>query len=338
MDLLLISIDSLRLDYVWQTNSSIRTPRFAQLTRNFRFYEQLFSVSSATRPVHTSLFTGLYPFEHGILGQNSPSMRPGLANLFTLFQHKGYAVGGFSEACDIFTGLDFASWIKTSGPDITRSARSFMQHHHGLPQYLFLHYWDAHTPYGAADGRAYGETARLLENGQHHIVIQRYTRALEHLFDFKLTPLLSQLDLEQWCVIIFSDHGESWTLEEPYHGMTLKNSVLRVPLYVHIPRTGISPLPRNLLSIIDLFPTLVNLFELPVDYRGYGRDIRQEDKPDYYLAQIHPLPGQDDLLSVVTVMSKSSGHVYLRDKEPRMQSLTGGRRLILILPPERFSQ
>ena len=46
----------------------------------------------------------------------------------------------------------------------------------------------------------------------------------------------------------------------------------------------------------------------------------------------------DDLLSVVTVMSKSSGHVYLRDKEPRMQSLTGGRRLILILPPERSSQ
>ena len=292
MNLLLISIDSLRLDHVSRTNPRIHTPRFDQLVRDFRFCERLFSVSSATRPVHTTLFTGFYPFEHGVLGQSFPRMRPGLPHLFELFQRQNRAIGGFSEAPTVFAGLDFAPWI-----EVLSAARinAFLQRHRKIPQFLFLHYWSAHTPYGAPDGKAFGETARLLESGQHHIVQERYARAVENVFEGNIAPLLAQLDLQQWCVIILSDHGESWTAEEPYHGVTLRNAVLRVPLYIHIPHTGMAPLPRPLLSIVDLFPTLVNLFELPADYQGFGRDIRQEDGPAWYLAQIHPIPGQDDL-------------------------------------------
>jgi hypothetical protein len=41
----------------------------------------------------------------------------------------------------------------------------------------------------------------------------------------------------------------------------------------------------------------------------------------------------DDLLSVVTVLAKSSGHVYLRDKEPNLAAIRPGRRVVLLLPP-----
>ncbi len=30
-------------------------------------------------------------------------------------------------------------------------------------------------------------------------------------------------------MVLCSDHGESWTADEPYHGRSLRNSVLRVP-------------------------------------------------------------------------------------------------------------
>ena len=295
MNLLLISIDSLRLDYVSHTNASLQTPRFDELARQLHFFDRLFSPSSATRPVHASLFTGLYPFEHGILGQGSANMRSGLPHLFELLQNQGYACAGFSEARTIFEGLDFASWIGDLGPDPTSQVGRILQKNHPAPQCLFLHFWSTHTPYGAADDRAYGETARLLASGQHHIVRQRYTHAVENLFEKKIAPLLSRLELQRWCIFIFGDHGESWTREEPYHGMTLRNSVLRVPFYYHIPGLGMLHLERPLLSLIDLFPTLVNIFKLEVDYKGWGRDIRAQGKSPHYLAQIHPLPGGDDL-------------------------------------------
>ena len=48
---MLVSIDSLRLDWVARTNAAIATPRFDRASAGFRFSDRMFSVSSATRPV-----------------------------------------------------------------------------------------------------------------------------------------------------------------------------------------------------------------------------------------------------------------------------------------------
>jgi hypothetical protein len=42
----------------------------------------------------------------------------------------------------------------------------------------------------------------------------------------------------------------------------------------------------------------------------------------------------DDLLSIATVLSKSSGRVYLRDKAPNLSQIKPGRRVVLIVPDE----
>lgn len=39
-----------------------------------------------------------------------------------------------------------------------------------------------------------------------------------------------------------------------------------------------------------------------------------------------------DLLTIITILAKSSSRVYLRDKEPNLSSIVAGRRLILLLP------
>jgi hypothetical protein len=41
----------------------------------------------------------------------------------------------------------------------------------------------------------------------------------------------------------------------------------------------------------------------------------------------------DDLLSVLTVLSKSSGSVFLRDKEPNLDAIIPGKRVIVVIPP-----
>ncbi len=45
-----------------------------------------------------------------------------------------------------------------------------------------------------------------------------------------------------------------------------------------------------------------------------------------------------DLLSIITVLSKSSAHVYLRDKIPNLNQIKPGRRVVLIVPGERTPQ
>ena len=134
-----------------------------------------------------------------------------------------------------------------------------------------------------------GETAQLLLGGKFEIVQQRYRAAVEELFDRKLAPLLRQLDPFEWTMVILGDHGESWTPDELYHGQSLRNAVLHVPLYMHTPRIQASPSPP-IVSGVDLFPALTRMFDLPVDYRGFASDLLSgADRKYPCVAEIRPL-------------------------------------------------
>ncbi len=283
MNLLLVSIDSLRVDFVARTNPQIRTPRFDEVIRDFAFSDRCFSVSSATRPVHTTLFTGLYPFEHGVLGQRTPRMRSSVPHLFEKLARVGYRVEGFSQAAQIFSGLAYAPWIRPfESEEVQRALRA------PGPRCVFLHFWETHTPYGAADGRALGETAALLAQGNRAEVVSRYCRAVVKVFEGHLAPLLTGLPLERWLVLICGDHGESWTAAEPYHGQSLENSVLRVPFFLHVPYTGAPRLETPILSLVDVFPTVLRALGVQADTGGFGRDLRLPDAEPLYLAELDP--------------------------------------------------
>ncbi|MEW6754407.1 MAG: sulfatase-like hydrolase/transferase [Candidatus Latescibacterota bacterium] len=293
MNLLIACVDSLRLDHVGRTGRRVHAPRFDAVTSDFGFCGTCFSVSSATRPVHTTLFTGLYPCEHGVVGQRTLGTRVGAPHLFDLFAARGYRVGGFSEASQVFHGLPFAPSVlqlPAEPPDGLQVLDGWLRQASGAATFLFVHYWGAHTPYGARDGLAGGETARLLAAGDLARVQQRYARAVEAVLETRLAPLLERVDPRRWAVFVLSDHGQSWTPWEPYHGQTLRNSVLRVPLYYHVPASGNPPLAGPLVSLVDLFPTWTALFALPPVPAGLGRPTWAAERPPCYLAEIDPVP------------------------------------------------
>ena len=293
MNLLLVSIDSLRHDFLSHNHPGIHTPRFDDVTAGFLRVDSCFSVSTVTRPVHLSLFSGLYPFEHGIAGQRSVGQRPGIPLLFEVCSRGGFAVHAFSEASQVFEGLSIGADISALDPRPDVGARAVgqtMSVRRG-PQAVFLHYWSTHTPYGADDGLAMGETAQMLKSGRAEMVIARYRRAVEEVFEHKLSPLLEGIDLGQWCVAICGDHGESWSADELFHGESLRNRVLRVPLLLHVPyRSSQSLVQRPIVSLIDLFPTLCSLLQLPCEYRGFGTALGNERaRESHYLAEIRPI-------------------------------------------------
>ena len=301
MNLLLVSVDSLRLDHAARaTGARVRTPRFEARARGFAFTESCFSVSSATRPVHATLVTGLYPFEHGVQGQHDQRLRPGTPRLFSRLREAGYRVGLFSEAASIFHGLDFGAPVL----DLDRRPEAGISHlrswlaesEAASRRCLFVHYWSTHTPYGAADGLAMGETLRLLRSGRLEVVRERYRAAVESLFEGGIAPLLEQIDLGGWSIVIFGDHGESWTPEEPYHGKTLRNSVLRVPLWMHVPGgcRGIGAGAGEVVSLIDLHETVGAICGLEQLEPGFGRDLtRSSGEARHCLAEVRP-GGDDD--------------------------------------------
>jgi len=135
---------------------------------------------------------------------------------------------------------------------------------------------------------AFGEVGRHLAAGRLDLVQEFYCAAIEELFESHIASLVASLDLDNWSVFILSDHGESWRTDEPYHGQTLRNDVLRVPLYYHIPGTANLPPARDLISLVDLFPTIIALMDIDHPYRGYARDIRSSETPEFYLAEIEP--------------------------------------------------
>lgn len=296
MNLLLVSIDSLRGDHLPRRHPDVATPRFDRLTADFGMAPNCFSVSSATRPVHLSLVTGLYPFEHGILSQRHSRQRRGLPNLFDSCRRSGMSFAAFSEAAEIFEGLDLGAPVEPLPPNADEGVRRVVAclGSTSVGKCVLLHYWSTHTPYGAADGMALGETADLLASGRLDIVTARYRRAVEEVFERKLAPLIEALDLAKWAVFVFGDHGESWTASEPYHGRTLDNSVLHVPLLLHVPfRDNRRLANRKLVSLIDLFPTALSLLGVSSDYRGFGRPLWEPaGEDDQYLAQIVPLNGR----------------------------------------------
>ncbi len=300
MNLLLVSVDSLRLDHAARASGArVRTPRFDALTRGFAFTESCFSVSSATRPVHASLVTGLHPFEHGVQDQYDQRLRPGTPRLFARLREAGCRVGLFSEAASIFHGLDFGAPVLDldlrPGAGLARLRAWLAESAAASRRCLFVHYWSTHTPYGAADGLAMGETLRLLRGGRLEVVRGRYRAAVESLFEGGIAPLLEEIDLGAWSIVIFGDHGESWTPEEPYHGKTLRNSVLRVPLWMHVPGVGRGiGGAGEVVSLIDLHETVAAICGLEGTEPGPGRDLtRSSGEARYCLAEVRP-GGDDD--------------------------------------------
>ncbi|MDE3259190.1 MAG: sulfatase-like hydrolase/transferase [Gemmatimonadota bacterium] len=278
---LLISVDCLRYDSVSRVNPRLNTPKFDLLTRDYAFAERFFVTAPATRPSHTSMFTGLYPFEHGLCGQTYLKMFAGIPNLFQLFSDAGYEIHGRSERTDVFRFLDYERYIGPMDPNATDQHLGSLEDllHSAFegedrPRFCFLHFWYTHGGYGARGIPGTPNLKALIDAGRVQEALRFYYAAATHVQEFLLVEILKRVNLDEWAVFILGDHGEGFCKEGLAHGDLLHENVIHVPLLVSLPGHDGLKLPRGPLATIDLFPTIVNLAGLSVDYKGYGRDLR----------------------------------------------------------------
>lgn len=288
---ILISLDTLRGDrlgcYGYHRPTS---PFLDELAAKGTLFERVVAQAPWTLPSHATMLTGRLPHAHGVVdhARRLPESVPTLASLLA---ERGYATAAMvnSKWINVEQGLlrgfaeheRFREGGPNRGPEITRAAVSWLERHSDEPYFLFLHYYDVHSPYSAPpatqelftapyEGPVDGTTAQLVEirNGTLR-VDPTDLRHLSDLYDAEVRALddelralwegLARLGIaDDTLVVVTSDHGEE--LGEHggvLHGRTLHGEVLNVPLIVAGPGVVRGARVSELALVADVVPTIL---------------------------------------------------------------------------------
>jgi len=274
--LVLVTIDTLRADRLGCYGStSVATPNLDRLAREGALAEDATVHVPLTRPSHVTIFTGLYPAEHGVRDNVSPSLAPAVPVLAEVLQKSGFATAAFvssivvSRQSGLARGFEtysdrfqveaddarFLDQIQRRGDGPTAEAIAWLEAPRAGRRFVWLHLYDPHEPYEPPEpyasryaGRPYdGEVAWSDE------LVGRLDAALERLGLRKDTLL-----------VVTSDHGEGLGEHgEEVHGYFVYEATLRVPLLARGPGVPPGTRVRTTFRSVDLLPTLLDVLGVP---------------------------------------------------------------------------
>ncbi|MEQ9715981.1 MAG: sulfatase [Candidatus Asgardarchaeum sp.] len=190
---------------------------------------------------------------------------------------------------------DDRSWYYDKASDVTNHAISVIEEHLDKNFFLFIHYWDTHTPYNPPkdflekfqEYDYYSEYHNIEEifsrisndNWRRYLkrwignaksveeILMRYDAEISYI-DSEIGKLIEKLNdlniLDNTLLIITSDHGESLTehgIFFDHHGLYDVN--IHVPLIMRYPKR----MPKNkrisfLVQHVDIVPTVLDLLNI----------------------------------------------------------------------------
>lgn len=289
MNVLLLSIDSLRADMPWAGYPRPIAPRLTELEKKSVGYTHAYSISS-----YTSMSLG------GLLGGKIPSgmkrngfffgkyaddnlMFPELlkkagAKTISAHAHNYFSSAGFEQGFDkweIVPGIIFKNEtdINVTSPKHEEIAERLLSDPalDTTPFFAWFHFLDPHDQYVSheKDGiPPYGKTLR-----------DRYDAEVLYT-DQHLGKLLDFIAKKPWAantaIIVTADHGEAFGEHKMFsHGFELWENLVRVPMFFVVP--GVAPkhvdTPR---SAIDLAPTILELMGVAPDPGFEGKSLVPE--------------------------------------------------------------
>src|SRR6266545_3496657 len=99
LNLVIVTLDTTRADRMGAYgNKDIETPTFDRLAREGVLFDQAVSVAPLTLHVHSSMFTGKFPPEHGVRDNGGFFLGPEQFTLAEALKARGYRTGGFVGA------------------------------------------------------------------------------------------------------------------------------------------------------------------------------------------------------------------------------------------------
>ncbi len=321
-NIVIMAIDSLRADHLGCYGYHLNTaPAIDALARDSVVFDRAFATGIPTMPSFTTMYTGSHPYRHGIVSHaGRRRLSPSILTLPQVLREHGYLTAAcdnlvaqgdgrgdwFARGYDHYAGFIYKPFSNQSGW-ITDRARQFIETsaatRHEQPLFLFLHYWDPHSPYGPrppydslhyhpdSDAPAMRDVVSIAPEyytaflGDMHLrrpddyayVMAQYDGEISQV-DVqvgRMTAALKEWGMwENTIVVLLSDHGEAFGeggLYFDHHG--LYDAVTRVALIIRTPNQE----PRRIKALVsteDLLPTLCELAGVPAPSEITGRSLQ----------------------------------------------------------------
>jgi len=156
-NVVMIVIDTLRADHVGAYGGEVYTPAIDRLAADGILFEQAYAHIPITGPSHSSLFTSLLPFEHGV-HNNGQILAQSWKTLAETLQGGGWhtfaavSLGvlkrelGYKQGFEVYLDSFDRDWMKDAG-EITDEVLELAETGLSAPFFLFVHYSDPHEPY-----------------------------------------------------------------------------------------------------------------------------------------------------------------------------------------------
>jgi len=284
-NLIVITLDTTRADALGVYGANQPTsPAIDRMAGSGALFTNALASSPMTLPSHSTIFSGLYPYAHGIRSNAGYLLSDRTIMLAEIMQGRGYRTGA-EIAIDVLrreTGIDqgFESYrgpsdagvelkqvtLKGSGRTLTKPIRTgadisasgieFIRSNRDRKFFLWLHYFDAHHPLVVPKAHL-----TSFPESPYHAAIAAQDEVVGQVLEE-----IERLGLRNdTLVILTADHGEGLGEHgETTHSYYVYDTTMRVPLVFW----GLQKIQRGhrhagVVRTIDIAPTALELLGLP---------------------------------------------------------------------------
>jgi arylsulfatase A-like enzyme/lipopolysaccharide biosynthesis regulator YciM len=286
---LLVTLDTTRADRLGCYGyAPAKTRHLDRLAAEGTRFETAIAPAPITLPSHSSLFTGLYPFEHGVRNNGNFYLAERFETLATRLKARGYHTGAFVSTfiLDRRYGLDRGFDVYDDRMEgeytqvVTLQAERRGDHtalalgrfiderakQPAAPFFAWLHLYDPHEPYRPP--RPFRDFfPRDPYDGEIAFTDAIVASVLDRLRGAGL--------LDRTLVVVTGDHGESLGEHgETTHSMFIYEGAIRVPLVLW--RPGLVPAGRVVtdpVRLVDVAPTILDLVGAPALPAPHARSL-----------------------------------------------------------------
>jgi arylsulfatase A-like enzyme len=267
-DVYLVTIDALRWDVLGAGDASLmpETRRWAEGCVRFSTAR---TNATFTNLALIALLTGMLP-QHAMKGMEAliavgtrgdgttQTLPPTLPTVLAAQGYRARAIVPVKHYTRMLLhGVEVEHSLHQPVAEVFAAARAHIDAAGDWPLFLWLHLMDVHAPYPGGQDRAH------------------YDRAVRRL-DAPLADFLRSLG-DDVVIVLAADHGEAFG-EHGYrfHGSTLFEEELRVPLVLCVPASRGLGAPRRVdtpVSLVDVSPTVLDLLGLDAGYPQHGESL-----------------------------------------------------------------
>jgi arylsulfatase A-like enzyme len=284
-NVILLSIDSLRVDMPWNGYARPIAPHLTELEKKAVSFTNAYSASSYTSMSLGGLLAGRMPSElvrdgyfFGIYRNNvffPKLLQKAGVHTMGVMAHMYFRSAGFDLGFDDWRLVPGITFDANTDRDITSPQHEKLSEEMlGDPAndsrrfFFWAHFLDPHDLYQPHDGIDWGKNPRDRYDGE----VQFTDQYVGKLLDFIATKSWAR----RTTIIVTADHGEEFGEHGmTRHGFEVWNTLVRVPLMVVAP--GATPHHIDeLRSGIDLAPTILELFGVQRDPSFEGSSLVAE--------------------------------------------------------------